>query len=129
MTTARATSAPAESSTLTGTAIVSASRHSVLSRRAVALTALRGRLVTPVDQSRAGPVLLVPGYGGSAASLQSLADRLRAAVTERPISGLDFLATVCKILGIDYTKQNNTPGGRPIRIVDKGAQPIQELLS
>lgn len=43
----------------------------------VALTALRGRLVTPVDQSTAGPVLLVPGYGGSAASLQSLATRLR----------------------------------------------------
>jgi triacylglycerol lipase len=45
----------------------------------VLLTALRGRLVAPVDQSRAGPVLLVPGYGGSAASLQRLADRLRAA--------------------------------------------------
>jgi len=43
----------------------------------VALTALRGRLVTPVDQGTAGPVLLVPGYGGSAASLQSLATRLR----------------------------------------------------
>ena len=41
----------------------------------VALTALRGRLVTPVDQGTAGPVLLVPGYGGSAASLQSLATR------------------------------------------------------
>ncbi len=45
----------------------------------VAITALRGRLVTPVDQGAAGPVLLVPGYGGSAASLQSLATRLRQA--------------------------------------------------
>ena len=29
----------------------------------------------PVDQARRGPVLLVPGYGGSTASLQTLADR------------------------------------------------------
>lgn len=56
-------------------------------------------------------------------------DKEGASVIERPISGLDFLATVCKILGIDYTKQNQTPVGRPIRIVDKGANPVQELLS
>jgi triacylglycerol lipase len=45
----------------------------------VAVTALRSRLVPPVDQATAGPVLLVPGYGGSAASLQGLAARLRQA--------------------------------------------------
>ena len=39
------------------------------------------------------------------------------------------MATVCKILGIDYNKQNNTPIGRPIRIVDKGGEPIKELFS
>lgn len=32
----------------------------------------------PVSQERPGPVLLVPGYGGSTASLQPLADRLAA---------------------------------------------------
>ena len=40
---------------------------------------LRGRQTTVVDQATSGPVLLVPGYGGSVASLASLADRLRSA--------------------------------------------------
>jgi triacylglycerol lipase len=39
---------------------------------------MRARQST-VDQSVVGPVLLVPGYGGSAASLQGLASRLRDA--------------------------------------------------
>jgi hypothetical protein len=56
-------------------------------------------------------------------------DKEGAAVVERPISALDFLATVCEVLGINWKKQNNTPIGRPIRIVDKGANPIKELFS
>jgi hypothetical protein len=55
-------------------------------------------------------------------------DRDGASVTERPISVVDFMATVCQILGIDYTKKNITPSGRPIRLVDRGANPIKELL-
>jgi hypothetical protein len=39
----------------------------------------------------------------------------------------DFLATVVKALGIDPEKQN-LMGARPIRIVEKGAQPITEIL-
>lgn len=40
---------------------------------------VRGRQVAAVDQATPGPVLLVPGYGGSVASLSSLAERLRTA--------------------------------------------------
>ena len=50
-------------------------------------------------------------------------------IVERKISGPDFLATVCQALGIDYTKQNQTPVGRPIRIVEKGARPVTELFA
>ena len=56
-------------------------------------------------------------------------DKEGATVVERPTSALDFLATVCQLLGINYNKQNQTPIGRPIRIVDKGARPIAELLA
>jgi hypothetical protein len=55
-------------------------------------------------------------------------DKEGATVVDRPISVLDFMASVCTILGINPNKQNNTPIGRPIRIVDKGAKPISELL-
>ena len=32
-------------------------------------------------------------------------------------------------MGIDYTKENTTPEGRPIRIAATGAQPIRELFA
>jgi hypothetical protein len=50
-------------------------------------------------------------------------------VEERPVSVPDFLATVCQILGIDPMKKNTSNVGRPIRIVDKTAQPIEGILS
>ena len=40
----------------------------------------------------------------------------------------DLLATLCKALGIDYMKTNNSNVGRPIRIVDKSAKAIRELI-
>lgn len=55
-------------------------------------------------------------------------DAEAATVVERPVTTLDFMATVCRILGIDHNKQNQTPIGRPIRIVDRGANPITGLI-
>jgi hypothetical protein len=46
-------------------------------------------------------------------------------VEDRPVSAADFLATVCRILGIDYTKRNLTPGGRPVGLVDSEATPLE----
>lgn len=56
-------------------------------------------------------------------------DKEGAAVEDRPVSAIDFMATICTVLGIDYTKQNNTSIGRPIRIAEKGATPIKELFA
>jgi hypothetical protein len=50
-------------------------------------------------------------------------------VAEKPVSVPDFMATICKALGIDPQKQNNSNVGRPIRIADKAARPIKEVLS
>ena len=52
-----------------------------------------------------------------------------ASIKDRPVSTQDFLATICKALGIDPSKQNQSNVGRPIRIVDKMAKPIQEILA
>jgi hypothetical protein len=51
------------------------------------------------------------------------------AVEERPTSTLDLLATVCTALGIDYDKQNMSNVGRPIRIVDRSAKPVTEVVA
>jgi hypothetical protein len=52
-----------------------------------------------------------------------------SSVEGRKVSAPDLLATVCLALGIDPQKQNRTEAGRPIRIVDKAAVPIQDLLA
>jgi uncharacterized protein (DUF1501 family) len=51
------------------------------------------------------------------------------AVADRPVAVGDFLATVCLALGIDYEKTNASNVGRPIRIVDKGARPMTEIVA
>jgi hypothetical protein len=71
---------------------------------------------------------LMIGGGIKGGQVVGKTDKEGAAVVERSISALDFLATVCEVLGINWKKQNQTPIGRPIRIVEKGANPIAELL-
>jgi len=55
-------------------------------------------------------------------------DAEAATVVERPVNTLDFMATVCRALGIDFNRQNHAPNGRPIRIVDRPANPITQLF-
>ena len=50
-------------------------------------------------------------------------------VEDRPVSTADFMATICRAMGIDFTKENITPEGRPIRISATGAQPVRELFA
>jgi hypothetical protein len=73
---------------------------------------------------------VLAGGGTRGGQVVGRTDRDGAEVVERPISVVDFLATVCSVLGIDYTRQNRVPGvERPIPLVDttKGIKLISEV--
>ncbi|MFO0948915.1 MAG: DUF1501 domain-containing protein [Planctomycetota bacterium] len=48
-------------------------------------------------------------------------------VADRPVTVNDLFCTFCKSLGIDPNKENQSPLGRPMKIVD-GGTPVNELL-
>ena len=50
-------------------------------------------------------------------------------VADNPVTVPDLLATVCRALGIDPQKQNDSNLGRPIRIVDPSGKPITGVLA
>jgi uncharacterized protein (DUF1501 family) len=50
-------------------------------------------------------------------------------VEDKPAGVPDLLATICKAIGIDHEKQNISNIGRPIRLVDKAAKPLTEVLA
>ena len=67
------------------------------------------------------------GIAGGQAIGRTSADGMT--VEERPVAVPDFMATICKALGIDPSKQNLSDVGRPIRIADPSARPIAEALA
>jgi hypothetical protein len=50
-------------------------------------------------------------------------------VEDRPVPVPDFMATICRALGVDPTRQNVSNVGRPIRLADAGARPVKEVLA
>jgi hypothetical protein len=76
---------------------------------------------------RAWSTVLVGG-GTKGGPVIGKTDKEGAAVIERPISALDFMATVCSVLGINYNKQSlrlapehrlQAGGRRPVRLLDE----------
>jgi hypothetical protein len=49
-------------------------------------------------------------------------------VERRPVSPGDFMATVCKALGVDHAQDWEAGNGRPLAKVAKGSQPVAELF-
>jgi hypothetical protein len=72
---------------------------------------------------------VLAGGGIKGGQVVGKTDKEGAVVTERPISTIDFMATVCTILGIDHAKQNTTAIKRPIRIVEKGSKVVKEVVA
>ena len=49
-------------------------------------------------------------------------------VVDQPIDVPDFMATICKALGIDFSKDYETRDSRPMRIVKSEGKPIEQLF-
>lgn len=71
---------------------------------------------------------LMAGAGIKAGQTVGRTDKDGGSVQDRPISAIDFMATVCKALDIDYTKNFHTRDGRPMRVVDKNEKLVKELF-
>jgi len=92
----------------------------------VALATRRGPTVTPAAQDRPGPVLLVPGYGGSTASLAGLAARLAAAgrdvqIVAPPGDGTGDLRAQAKVLGRAASAALSRTGAASVDVVGYSA--------
>ncbi|MGL6096297.1 MAG: DUF1501 domain-containing protein [Fimbriiglobus sp.] len=55
-------------------------------------------------------------------------DKEGATVEDGKVGANDFLATVCELIGIDPAKENETPTGRPIKIVEKGTTFTKQIV-
>ena len=51
------------------------------------------------------------------------------AVAENPVSVPQLMASICSALDIDHKRQNMSNVGRPIRLVEPEADPIEQLLA
>jgi uncharacterized protein (DUF1501 family) len=49
-------------------------------------------------------------------------------VVDGKVSAVDFMATVCQALGINYEKHLYANGNRPMRVVDKGEKVVKALF-
>jgi len=81
---------------------------------------------SPVSQEKPGPVLLVPGYGGSTASLQRLADRLAGAgrdatVVRLPGGGTGDLAQSAAALGLAADAALARTGAQSVDVIGYSA--------
>jgi triacylglycerol esterase/lipase EstA (alpha/beta hydrolase family) len=87
---------------------------------------LRSRATSAVDQAVPGPVLLVPGYGGSVASLAALADRLRASgrdvtVVTLPDQARGDLTAQADVLGATVGAARTRTGAASVDLVGYSA--------
>jgi RNA polymerase sigma factor (sigma-70 family) len=71
-------------------------------------------------------VLAGAGLKGGQVIGSTSADGTR--ITARPVSPAELHATIYQALGIDPGKENRTPTGLKIPLVDKGTKPVKEAL-
>lgn len=72
---------------------------------------------------------VLAGAGIKAGQAVGRTDKDGGTVEEGRVTAVDFMATVCTALGIDYKKNFYSRDGRPMRIVDKNEKVVKELFS
>lgn len=72
---------------------------------------------------------MMAGGGIKGGSIIGASDPDGMEVAEHPVKVADLHATLCHALGIDLNKELTTPQGRPVRLVRKEANPINELFA
>jgi uncharacterized protein DUF1501 len=70
---------------------------------------------------------VVAGGGLRGGQVIGETDKAGVEVTSNPVTVQDLFQSVCKSLKIDPTKENMSPIGRPIKVVD-GGKPVKELV-
>lgn len=70
----------------------------------------------------------VAGAGISGGKVVGKTNTTGTDVADRPVQVTDFFHTMCKCLDINPRKENMSPIGRPMKIVD-GGEPIKEILA
>jgi Protein of unknown function (DUF1501) len=70
---------------------------------------------------------VVAGGGLRGGQVIGETDKAGTEVTANPVTVQDLFQSVCKSLKIDATKENMSPIGRPIKVVD-GGKPVKELI-
>jgi uncharacterized protein (DUF1501 family) len=70
----------------------------------------------------------VSGCGVRGGQVIGKTDATGASVAERPVGVTDLFYSFAKLLGIDPAKENQSPIGRPLKIVD-GGQMVSELTA
>jgi uncharacterized protein (DUF1501 family) len=71
---------------------------------------------------------LLAGAGIKVGQAVGRTDKEGGAVEDKPVSAVDFMATVCAALNIDTSREFHTRDGRPMRVVDKGEKVLKEVV-
>jgi hypothetical protein len=71
---------------------------------------------------------VLAGGGVKTGQVIGSTDAKGADVRDRPVTSADFMATVCRALGIDTTRPFTARGGRPMPKVEKDAKPVAQLF-
>jgi hypothetical protein len=72
---------------------------------------------------------VLAGAGVKGGRVVGRTDAKGADVRDRPVGAADFMATLCKALGIDHTQNYTARGGRPVPKVAKEAKPVTQLFA